>query len=74
MGPINKSLIANFSGKETSFFFKISPKVVFYTTVPEYGHNSICQKTNLTISVSQVFNSLLLHVVAQNGMTLVIKR
>ena len=55
-GPINKSLIANFSGKETSFFFKISPKVVFCTTVPEYGHNSICQKTDLTTFVSQVFN------------------
>ena len=54
-GPINKSLIANFSGKETSFFFKISPKVVFCTTVPEYGHNSICQKTDLTTFVSQVF-------------------
>ena len=38
MRPINKSLIANFSGKETSFFFKISPKVVFCTTVSEYGH------------------------------------
>ena len=56
MGPINKSLIANFSGKETSFFFKISPKVVFCTTVPEYGHNSICQKSDLTTFVSQVFN------------------
>ena len=56
MEPINKSLIANFSGKETSFFFKISPKVVFCTTVPEYGHNSICQKTDLTTFVSQVFN------------------
>ena len=55
MGPINKSLIANFSGKETSFFFKISPKVVFCTTVPEYGHNSICQKSDLTTFVSQVF-------------------
>ena len=55
MEPINKSLIANFSGKETSFFFKISPKVVFCTTVPEYGHNSICQKTDLTTFVSQVF-------------------
>ena len=55
-GPINKSLIANFLGKETSFFFKISPKVVFCTTVPEYGHNSICQKTDLTTLVSQVFN------------------
>ena len=53
--PINKSLIANFSGKETSFFFKISPKVVFCTTVPEYGHNSICQKTDSTTFVSQVF-------------------
>ena len=58
-GPINKSLIANFSGKETSFFFKISPKVVFCTTVPEYGHNSICQKTDLTTFVSQVFNSFM---------------
>ena len=56
MEPINKSLIANFSGKETSFFFKISPKVVFCTTAPEYGHNSICQKTDLTTFVSQVFN------------------
>ena len=56
MEPINKSLITNFSGKETSFFFKISPKVVFCTTVPEYGHNSICQKTDLTTFVSQVFN------------------
>ena len=56
-GPINKSLIANFSGKETSFFFKILPKVVFCTIVPEYGHNSICQKTDLTTFVSQVFKS-----------------
>ena len=55
MEPINKSLIANFSGKETSFFFKILPKVVFCTTVPEYGHNSVCQKTDLTTFVSQVF-------------------
>ena len=60
MEPINKSLIANFSGKETTFFFKISPKVVFCTTVPEYGHNSICQKTDLTTFVSQVFNCILL--------------
>ena len=57
MGPINKSLIANFSGKETSFFFKISPEVVFCTTVSEYDHNSICQKTDLTTFVSQVFKS-----------------
>ena len=39
-----------------SFFFKILQKVVFCTSVSEYGHNSICQKIDLTTFVSQVFN------------------
>ena len=65
MGPINKSLIAKYSGKETSFFFKISPKVVFCTTVSEYGHNSICQKIDLTTFVSQVFNVSVCQIVSR---------